>query len=354
MKKIILSFFVCIFLCTGLCGCSDPNAKLIEDAKNTSLSSEVPINPAQNDYGAAAYKYLQHIQANYPGRIAGSEKETEMAVFLLSVLLNGGYEESDIVVNSFEIGNSSPVQDDSIENPFDGGEQSSSSQNIEVTKKGESDKIIIVGAHYDSAGTHGVDDNGSGVSVVLENALRMADESTPYTIRYVFFGSEEIGMLGSRAYVENLSEKEKENIVLMINVDTILAGDYLYMYGGKVSENGSVDQDEAVLKAYEIVKEMGLNIQLPPEGNIDYPYPTGQKRSDHAPFSEIGIPYMYFEANNWNSGIPLETEKNGLVMHTDKDDLDFIENEYGNRAESTLENYSLLLYSLLQKNIWEK
>ena len=48
-------------------------------------------------------------------------------------------------------------------------------------------------------------------------------------------------MYGSRAYVESLSEKERENIILMINIDTVLAGDYLYLYGGKVNDNGTVD-----------------------------------------------------------------------------------------------------------------
>ena len=107
-------------------------------------------------------------------------------------------------------------------------------------------------------------------------------------------------------------------------------------------------------KAYEIVKEIGLNIQLPPDGNNDYPYPTGQKRSDHAPFNDIGIPYIYFEANNWENGSPVETEKNGLIMHTDMDDLDFIENEYSGRVQNTLSSYSILLYSLLQENNWEQ
>ena len=63
-------------------------------------------------------------------------------------------------------------------------------------------------------------------------------------------------MYGSRAYVESLSEKERENIILMINIDTVLAGDYLYLYGGKVNDNGTVDNTEAVFKAYEIVKEI--------------------------------------------------------------------------------------------------
>lgn len=328
--------------------------ELIEEAKDLTLSQEISITPEQNDYGIPAYNFLKHIQSNYPGRVAGTEKETEMAVFILSVLLNGGYAESDIAIESFEIDDSTPMMDEAIQNVFDGGEKSNSSQNILITKKGESEKTIIVGAHYDSAGTHGVDDNGSGVSVALENALRMVNTPTYYTIQYVFFGSEEPGMYGSRAYVESLSEKERENIILMINIDTVLAGDYLYLYGGKVNDNGTVDNTEAVFKAYEIVKEIGLNIQLPPDGNNDYPYPTGQKRSDHAPFNDIGIPYIYFEANNWENGSPVETEKNGLIMHTDMDDLDFIENEYSGRVQNTLSSYSTLLYSLLQENNWEQ
>jgi len=49
----------------------------------------------------------------------------------------------------------------------------------------------------------------------------------------------------------------------------------------------------------------------------------------------------------------VETEKHGLIMHSDKDDLSFIENEYGNRAKDTMANYSHLLDLILQENNWE-
>ena len=111
--------------------------------------------------------------------------------------------------------------------------------------------------------------------------------------------------------------------------------------------------ETAVKKAYEIAKKANLPMQLTPEGNADYPHPTGQKRSDHAHFSDLGIPYIYFEATNWLNGLPVETEKHGLIMHSDKDDLSFIENEYGNRAKDTMANYSHLLDLILQENNWE-
>ena len=84
MKKILSCFLVCAFLCTGLYGCGSKKTELIEEAKDLTLSQEISI-----------------IQSNYPGRVAGTEKETEMAVFILSVLLNGGYAESDIAIESF-------------------------------------------------------------------------------------------------------------------------------------------------------------------------------------------------------------------------------------------------------------
>ena len=353
-KKICIIILSIVIVCSLLSGCGDKHTAIImKNAKDFTLTQEISESFKQENYGIQSYAFLKYIQENLPGRIAGTEKEKEMASFISAILLNGGYSEKDIKLNSFDIEEGSPMMDTSVENIFDGGQNSQSSQNIEVIKDGQSKKTIIVGAHYDSAGTHGVDDNGSGVAVALESALRMIDVETPYTIKYVFFGAEEPGMHGSKEYVNSLTKKEKDNIVLMINIDSILAGDNLYLYGGRINDKGVVKDVEAVNKAFEIAKKANLPMQLTPKGNVDYPYPTGQKRSDHAPFSDIGIPYIYFEANNWLNGLPVETENHGLIMHSDKDDLSFIENEYGNRAKDTMANYSHLLHLVLQENNWE-
>ena len=67
--------------------------------------------------------------------------------FVISaILLNGGYSEKDIKLNSFDIEEGVPMMDTSGENIFDGGEDSQSSQNIEVIKEGQSKKTIIVGS----------------------------------------------------------------------------------------------------------------------------------------------------------------------------------------------------------------
>ncbi|MDP2277419.1 MAG: M28 family peptidase, partial [Nitrospirota bacterium] len=60
--------------------------------------------------------------------------------------------------------------------------------NIEAEIKGTSDKdkIIVIGAHYDTIiGTPGADDNASGVAGILELARLVSEKPLPYTIRLV-------------------------------------------------------------------------------------------------------------------------------------------------------------------------
>jgi hypothetical protein len=89
------------------------------------------------------------------------------------------------------------------------------------------DEYVIVGAHIDShdAGT-GAMDNGAGVAAALEAArLLMESGARPArTIRFVLFGGEEIGMLGSNGYVESHPELMPK-ISAMYNMD--MGADYI-------------------------------------------------------------------------------------------------------------------------------
>lgn len=126
-------------------------------------------------YGADAYSYVQYLDANLRARRAGTEQEQKAAAYLTGELESFGYEVA--------------------QQPFSYTSRGATvnSQNVIVTKPGRSEKQIIVGAHYDSVNTAGVDDNGSGTSVTLETAKRMFSVSTPYTIKFIFFGAEEAG-----------------------------------------------------------------------------------------------------------------------------------------------------------------
>ena len=67
---------------------------------------------------------------------------------------------------------------------------------------------ILLGAHYDSVErSPGADDNATSVAIVLE-AARVLSAATPRTLKLVFFDLEEIGLLGSQAFIEDPSQQE--------------------------------------------------------------------------------------------------------------------------------------------------
>lgn len=103
-------------------------------------------------------------------------------------------------------------------------------------------KFIVVGAHLDHVGKQGniyfpgANDNASGSSVVL-NMIKYFGENkikTKSSVIFVLFASEEIGLYGSKYFVENLPVP-KENIICMFNFDCVGFGDSIQVGGGKSS-----------------------------------------------------------------------------------------------------------------------
>ncbi|SHI54529.1 M20/M25/M40 family metallo-hydrolase [Lutispora thermophila] len=220
--------------------------------------------------------------------------------------------------------------------------------NVIATKPGSSDKVVIVGAHYDSvtAGT-GADDNASGVGIMLEAAEILANMDTPYTIKFIAFAAEEIRFRGSKHYVENMTEEEIENTIAMINIDSCIGGDFAYVYGGYADDpDGGWVRD----KALALAKNLGLDLKTNPGLNSDYPEGTTGDWSDHVYFRLAGIPYAYFEATNWEIGEKdgyTQTVKHGAIMHSRKDNLDFIEKEFHGRVMDRLHTFVTVLTNLL-------
>lgn len=91
----------------------------------------------------------------------------------------------------------------------------------ELPGDGENGQIIIAGAHYDSEdNTSGAMDNGAGTLVMLEAARALASHpgAIGKSIRFVCFSGEEIGLVGSRLYVE-ANHHELDDIAFMLNLD---------------------------------------------------------------------------------------------------------------------------------------
>ena len=223
------------------------------------------------------------------------------------------------------------------------------SANIVAVKQGLSPQEIIVGAHYDSPqeGT-GADDNASGVGVLLEVAQRIRNISTPYTIRFILFGAEEIGLEGSKYYAGQMEEADIQNTIAMINLDALIAGDVAYVYGN-AGKTGDLRD-----RALEYARERNLDLQTQPGTKPEYPPGTTGDFSDHAPFKALGIPYAYFESTNWMLGdqdgyiqVSPEYGKNGKIWHTQYDTLEYIDTTFPGRIQERLNFFVTVLEGIL-------
>ncbi|MFJ7729446.1 M20/M25/M40 family metallo-hydrolase [Neobacillus sp. NPDC097160] len=180
------------------------------------------------------------------------------------------------------------------------------SHNVIATKKPQANKdtkqIIMVGAHHDSVavGT-GASDNASGTSVLLELARVLANTPTDTEIRFITFGAEERGLLGSYHYTKQLSKDEINRTVAMLNMDMVgskNAGKFaMFTVDGKPNTVTTLG-NSAGTRLYEAISYNQVG------------------RSDHQPFTEVGIPAAVF------SYAPLEPE-----YHSPNDKIELISKE---------------------------
>ncbi len=84
---------------------------------------------------------------------------------------------------------------------------------------GDPNHVVVLEGHLDAIYGAGMLDNASGSTTMLEIALGMAHTHTRHQLRYIWFGGEEIGLLGSKFYTQNLTQKENRRIVFDIDAD---------------------------------------------------------------------------------------------------------------------------------------
>lgn len=110
------------------------------------------------------------------------------------------------------------------ESPFTFG--STSSKNLIITKTGTlyPNKYVIICGHFDTIYGPGVNDNGSGTSIILEAARILQNVPTEYSIKFIHFSGEEQGLRGSSHYVNNVVYQggvRKLDIKLVFNLDQV-------------------------------------------------------------------------------------------------------------------------------------
>ncbi|WP_053070456.1 M20/M25/M40 family metallo-hydrolase [Alkalihalobacillus pseudalcaliphilus] len=310
------------------CGTNeDETNNQAEDDVTTEENTPTETSEEELQSGEIALTHVEYLSGELGQRIAASETEEEAGQYVKDQFEQLGYETE---VQPFT---------------YEKDEESFDSKNIIAFKEGQSEQSIIVGAHFDSVSEGlGVDDNASGVGVMLEAAERLKDIETPYSIIFIGFGAEEVGLKGSNHYVSEMSAKEVEQTVGMINLDSLVSGDKMYVHGS-AGENSFIRD-----LALDLAIEHDLDIEINPGLNADYPEGTTGDWSDHAAFNAAGIPYAYFEATNWEIGDLdgyTQTEEHGSFWHTENDTLEVINDKFPGRVEERLASFSTLLTELL-------
>lgn len=95
--------------------------------------------------------------------------------------------------------------------------------NLIVTKTGlvYPNTYFIIDGHYDTKTGTGTNDNGSGVSIILEVARLLQNIPTEYSVKFINFSIEELGLVGSNAYVNNVVIPTNMDIKLLLNIDEV-------------------------------------------------------------------------------------------------------------------------------------
>jgi Zn-dependent M28 family amino/carboxypeptidase len=159
---------------------------------------------------------------------------------------------------------------------------------IAESKYGDPNNVVMAGAHLDSvAAGPGINDNGSGSAVLLEVAEQMQKVKPRNKLRFAWWGAEEAGLVGSTAYVNGLSQAERDKIALYLNFDMVGSPNYVFfIYDGDNSDGVGAPAGPAGSAAIEKTFERFFtNVANKPFKGTDF---TG--RSDYGPFIAVGIP----------------------------------------------------------------
>jgi hypothetical protein len=98
---------------------------------------------------------------------------------------------------------------------------------IAESQGGDKNHVVVVDAHLDAIYGAGMLDNASGSATILDIAEKMKNVNPLNKLRFIWFGGEELGLLGSSYYVNNLSKTELSHIGDDLDADVTATPNYL-------------------------------------------------------------------------------------------------------------------------------
>ena len=362
MRKIWLALF--LVLTFGLTGCdSARNGHVNGNEGALLIAGRREFNVEAGAHGYLGVRYIEHMQEIFPNRLPFTDRELETAEWIAAILVDMGFAEEQIEMQTFRYDAPTSswwgaahwmIEMYKSMGYYEGLERIDYSQNVILTIPGQSAETIVIGAHYDGVGNPGISVNAAGVALLLESAYRMQDLDHYYTLQFVFFGAEEVGLIGAFYFVDAMTEAEIDNLVLMINADIIIEGprfaygagfveefpenpmELMFVgWGHEALENALTRQIDRI--ADELNANHGTELVAKPQG-IFTP-------SDQLVFLELGIPVVMLYGTH-----PVEYPdrfRGDELLHSPNDDLDFIMENFPGRIENALSSFGQLLERIL-------
>jgi Iap family predicted aminopeptidase len=176
--------------------------------------------------------------------------------------------------------------------------------NIACTLPGTSTDTIVVGAHFDKTKAgRGTADNGTGMLLLPALYKAISEQSHKHTYLFVGFAEEEVGLVGSHAYVAAIPKADRSRFRAMVNIDTLGLGPVTVW--ARHSHPMLIQWFARLANALKIEKLSFVNVDE-----------VGD--SDSSSFKQIGVPVIDFHS------ITQETFK---ILHTDRDNMSAIKRD---------------------------
>jgi len=222
---------------------------------------------------------LDHLEVLSSDKMEGREFATD-----------GNKMAQEYIVSEFKKQNLKPAFNNDYKQPFT--LKGKTGNNIGVVIPGESDKIIVVTAHFDHLGKNGTkiyngaDDNASGTAALFEIASYFKKTNNRHTLMLVALDAEEKGLVGAKYLVNNFPT-ELSKVALNINMDMIAhnfenelvaCGTYYYPTLKPILQ--SVSSSVNLKYAHDSPDYKGSD-------NWTY-------ASDHGEFHKKKVPFIYF------------------------------------------------------------
>ena len=265
------------------------------------LYSAVTVSAPIAQTGKMAEQHTRYIAGHFPGRMVGSPAELLTADYLQQQFKSWGYQSDIRQFNTryrFTQANGEHIW------------HNVSGNSVIAFHQGTEPQQIIIMAHLDTytpqsdrdnndnlggLSLQGVDDNASGLGVMLELAEKLRNTPVRYSLRFIATSGKQIDAAGARSVLQRMTKEEQKNTLLVINLDRLIIGDKLTFISSASTPAAvrKLGRDRAITLAHQFA--IPVATKLPAEI-------LSPKRSDFyqevALFDNAGIPVLSVESTH--------------------------------------------------------